>query len=376
MEEAAFMRKDLFYKTIAPMLVEKKTSLICISSVTEPNFYSEMFEKKDEYGNHIYDVLKMNNICKKCDIRKERYANQGIIPKNLVCTHLSMNLPEWNDQSQMKRLKEMYEIAGEGNLFQNELCGESLSIINTAYKTELVDNLVKKRPFQENIVPKLIVMAIDPNNGGAGSDTAIISGYFHQDKYIICGLDSRPTTPQERDQFLLAHIEALRSVKRFKTSTILFVPENNLDGNIYSTLRLLGPLPNVKCYIDSDLKEGLRTKVNSKMAYTHKAIDILKQNACFFDLDITCNYLFCNPATEIIGLKSKLEMQLRSWKISMTGSPTKPYFTCGGKTDNSGKVVAGKKDDLAMTFVLAMWVLQICKSDENYLFSNHFENIF
>lgn len=226
---------------------------------------------------------------------------------------------------------------------------------------------------QTQLFYRQIIVSCDPNGGGISSDTAIISAYYEHGRMVICGIDAHPTKFDQKKKLLYAHLQALRQVPRFRFSEIVFVPENNLDDAANMLIETARTFENVRIYADKkSLQEGAKTKPWSKIKYTVSALHYLSPTdgtnqrlkniivffpgCVYFDKELVCANPYAeHRETRANDTKKKLFHQLRQWKTLVYAGKTAKesvYITCSGKTDDSGRLVIGQKDDLAMAFVM------------------------
>lgn len=341
------------------MLSVGRTSCIAISSMQENSFFDNLLEAKKSDGTPVFDTVKISNQCRKCDAMYARMNKSNLRLKKPLCKHAEQIVPSWQDKDQLSLMKDVYEQSGNAAIYQREMCGVATSTINSAYDPSRVDEMVFGPRYRDTVKPDFIIMAVDPNMGGT-SETAVVSTYFHNNNMVICGLDSRATPDMEKNAFLLSHIQALRmrGNGRFSTSKIVFLPENNVNGAMFSTLSAFAGnnLKNVVCVMGPDKKEGATTVPWSKIKYTRVAQNLLSNHRVFIDIDLVCSAYETRDARTLEGLLIEFASQLKQWKINMKNTNNEKYYvTCTGKTDISGNTIAGKNDDLAMAFTLASW---------------------
>lgn len=240
---------------------------------------------------------------------------------------------------------------------------------DAAFSMEWIDALRDRKPYNHRgYCPKYLITTCDPNGGGVSSDTALMTCYYHKNRMIICAIDSHPTQRNEKKSLVLAHLKAIRRNPRFKNSWIIFIPENNLDDAARATVKAAQRIEKVHIYLDSKLMEGARTGAWTKIQYTERAIDYLLPGQVFFDQDLVCTNPYKAADQRLVLIRLEFIRQLRQWRkliYSDNSAKGAPYITCSGKTDDSGQIVAGQKDDLSVTFVFNAYYSKVVERDQS-----------
>jgi hypothetical protein len=339
--------------------------LIAISTpLKKANFYSELTELKDHNNNKVFNTIHITMKCDKCDILKRKATD-----KPRVCKHVLDRLPPWKDAMQHELVKLIYEQVGRSGDYDRESRGMVRDDGDVAFESEWIDSFEKRAPYRRGYAPPWIITTCDPNGGGTSSDTSLVSAYYHKGKMVICGLDFHETKRDQKKLFLRAHFKALRKVPRFKNSWIVFVPENNLDDAARRLINEARRFERVHVYVDEKMMEGAKTKPWTKIQYTEKAIEYLaEEGRIYLDEDLVCANPFKALNERLLSLKPEFFKQLRQWrKFVDPGKTAKatPYITCSGKTDDTGQIVPGQKDDVSMAFVMNAYFSHIVQRDRN-----------
>lgn len=304
--------------------------------------------------------------CEKCEQIKRKATDRPRVCKHVLNRYFyfprkkrfskNHRLPPWKDAEKHELVKLIYEQVGRSGDYDRESRGLIKDDGDVAFQSEWIDDFEKRAPYRKGYSPRYIVMTCDPNGGGTSSDTAMVSAYYHKGKMVICGIDFHETKRNQKPLLLRAHIKALRKINRFKSSWIVFIPENNLDDAARALVNEAQRFERLHVYMDENLMEGAKTKTWTKIQYTERAIDYLADDGCvYFDQDLVCANPFKGLEERLTTLKPEFIKQLRQWrKIVDPGKTAKatPYVTCTGKTDDSGMIVPGQKDDLSMAFIM------------------------
>jgi len=83
---------QVFYEIVVPLLEMDTTALIAISTPQDnQNFYSAMFDLKDQSGEPFFRNIQVSLICDAC-----RAANKGS-----ECTHNQDLIPPWKSAAKL-----------------------------------------------------------------------------------------------------------------------------------------------------------------------------------------------------------------------------------------------------------------------------------
>ena len=64
LEEAAYCDPGLVSEVVVPLLSMQQSVLLCISTILDSgNHYSKMMEMTDDYGNNIFETIKITLVC-------------------------------------------------------------------------------------------------------------------------------------------------------------------------------------------------------------------------------------------------------------------------------------------------------------------------
>lgn len=357
------MDKDVFFRVVMPLLTVVGTALICISTpLKKANFYSELCISKHPDGTPVFNVMQITLKCDKCDLMNKR---RGVTAKR-ACKHVLSRLPPWKDGEKQEMIELIFEQAGRSGDHDRENRGLITDDGDTAFDQRWVDSFVARELYPKKTVPRFIITTCDPNGGGYSSDTSLVSAYYENNKMVICGLDAHATTRDQRENFVLSHIRALRRNSRFKDCYIVWVPENNMDAASYQLVNALAPMSKVHVYADNTGTEGMRTGRWSKITYTECAKMFMEPEEClYYDQDLVVANPFKPHNERLIETKTSFVRQLRQWRKLVFGGKTAkgdPYITCSGKTDETGKMISGQKDDMSIAFILNAAFSQVMRS--------------
>jgi len=101
-DEAGFVKDDLFMSTLIPLLTERNCSMIALTTPGESNaFISRAQKYKDKYGN---PVLNYVNIGLMCDACQELPKHIGI-----HCRHMPWIVPDTIDEGGREKANYLYQ---------------------------------------------------------------------------------------------------------------------------------------------------------------------------------------------------------------------------------------------------------------------------
>jgi hypothetical protein len=147
LDEAAHIDPNLFYKTIAPILQLKNTSLLALSSPEgNENYYSQLMNLKDKYDRPWFKVINKKFVCDECA--------KGDRTKQLACDHVPKT-EHWISEEKSDRLSVLYgHMEGVG---LREMKGMVVSDYQPAFNSEDVANTFKG--------PRVVTMSAELNAG-------------------------------------------------------------------------------------------------------------------------------------------------------------------------------------------------------------------
>lgn len=179
MDEAAHIDPNLFYKTIAPILQLKNTSLLALSSPEgNENYYSQLVNLEDGYGKPWFKVINKKFVCTEC--------MKGDRAKQLSCDHVPKT-EHWISEEKSDRLKTLYgHMEGVG---LRELQGMVVSDYTPAFDARDIAAVFDNTRVITTHAPGIIYIALDPTQGGP-SKLAITSCFFDQAQNCVVSVYS------------------------------------------------------------------------------------------------------------------------------------------------------------------------------------------
>lgn len=151
LEEAAFIKEQIFWQIVTPLMGVKDTAVLAISTPDDEfNYYSELVNM------NIFKVIYLGKECKAC-------TDAGI-----RCIH--RKLPVWKTAGRQTKI--------EGFVKDKALLDrETRGIINTGkqflFEKMWIHAFMGREPYKFNYPVQVIHTAIDPAGGGQSSDYAI-----------------------------------------------------------------------------------------------------------------------------------------------------------------------------------------------------------
>ena len=158
-----------------PILSLANSSLITLSSPEKSNnYFSRLSVLKEEDSNDtFFRIVNCFMICAEC--RKLEKSEQ------IKCDHVKQGA-FWLDQRKVRRLKRLY--ASDPATAIREFGGIVEDDYDACFNKSEIDRVFSLPHVSCEAVPRYIIVAVDPNGGGA-SKMAITSGYFDSNGVFI-----------------------------------------------------------------------------------------------------------------------------------------------------------------------------------------------
>lgn len=179
LEEAGFMKEQIWYENIVPLLGVNDTALIGISTPPEEmgNYYLRLFDCKDEEGHDIFETIKVELQCADCI---EKRATR--------CPHKVIQPPAW--KSEKRRMMQEAIYANHPLYYLREVLGIPIPSDIHVFAGHAVDEFISPAflPMSPTtaLLPdpmgperaKFVFIGIDPCGGGTQSDTSFCALSF------------------------------------------------------------------------------------------------------------------------------------------------------------------------------------------------------
>ncbi len=164
LEEAAFMKKQVFTRGIVPVLGINDSALLGISTPDSDNIGRSFFMRAIEQrlnGEFLYMVTRVSLACQEC-------VDDG---RAAQCPHRVSMAPPWKGAGRAEILKAM---TNDEFAYKQETLGLTNASRDTVWVTRYIHNL-RRRERSSARRHKIVYFGIDPAGGGAGSDYTIVS---------------------------------------------------------------------------------------------------------------------------------------------------------------------------------------------------------
>ena len=181
LEEAAQVNIAVFTEVIVPLLGVRNTSILGISTPEgKNNFYSQLVDKRDEYGKRRFKSIELQLVCDKC-------KQEGWLDTNVSeCPHMRDVVPPWKTDTRTELVKDLMSNTPE--LFQREHLGMITDLTTQAFPNDVVDKLMNAPRITEHEMGardiETVFVAVDPCGGGESS-MAICSGAYMSDNTLV-----------------------------------------------------------------------------------------------------------------------------------------------------------------------------------------------
>ena len=143
----------------------QQSVLLCISTILDSgNHYSKMMEMKDDYGNYIFESIRITLVCDEC-LKTDT-------PEK--CRHKLASMPRWLSSKKVETVRAL--LAEDPAMLLRESLGISADGSEKAFSTVDIENMIKRVPppilydvrNPQNNTSHLFV-ACDPSGGGASA---------------------------------------------------------------------------------------------------------------------------------------------------------------------------------------------------------------
>jgi hypothetical protein len=358
----------MWFEVIAPLQLVSGTGLIAISTIRKSvngsqSIYDYLRRLDDPIfkGDKLFKVIHIRTMCDNCIRKGKDY-----------CPHIRAEAASWKDPENAKRVKELMKC--NASAMMAEVAGVSMSNGVNVFDATSVARLQKSMPYSCNVSHHgVLFVVIDPSGGGAKSDYAVMTLYYHRGHAVIVGLDTYAGSDEKCvTNMLRNHHAGLRKQPRFANSVMVLLPEGNLNwftpARIYDQFEAWEVIgnsrrPNVVLYaynqhkkpIGGRLKDGTFTDHAMKETSTHMVRTLLNNDCIHFDQHIV--------SQDPVANKEKLIQQLGDFHLEHR-DPT-DYVTQRTKSYLTGKSKDGaKKDDLAMTLMMGVFWARQCQEND------------
>jgi len=336
LEEAAFIDHSVFLQVIVPLLQMELTSLIAISTPSpegQENFYSKMFDLRDADGKPFFVTMRVGLICDEC--RKKNAKS---------CPHVvaADTRPPWQSDLKHDLVNALYE--GNEDMRLAEIMGGTVDDQSACFNPADVENFLQRHLVVHNERVRVILTAMDPNGGGAGSEAALVSACLVRNHFCVLAVSSRAVRGYEQiSQLVREHLQSV--TKSFPHATQVFCCENNLGNESSWTAAEIRRhrMARVKIAYEKSNLSGVRTTAPRKALYVGE----LQRYFCTNSIGLHPQCAWMADASA-----AKMQTQLCAYKrVSKTNKIGTVSHAYTGK--NSGP------DDLALCIGLsAFWLLQ------------------
>ena len=163
MEEAAFMKEEVFLYVIVPLMSVQYTVVLSISTPEDDqNFYSVLLSKKDDSGMPLFRVLPIGLACESCQ-------KSG---KAADCPHNRDQLPSWKSTEAQKLQKRILP----PEVYQTEALGLIVSRKRYAFNKPSIERTFTQNRIRVCDAVGVVYIMVDPSGNGSGkSDLALIA---------------------------------------------------------------------------------------------------------------------------------------------------------------------------------------------------------
>ena len=365
-DEATFMRQDVFVAAILPMLMLNNAALICLSTLTDTdNYYAELVDMvhPDDPTRTFFKTFVIMRICDDC----RRLGNQ------MTCDH--QESPEWLSDERFDTIKRVMEMRWPEE-FKNEILGQVRERKVRVFDSKLVSDIKTLGPIVDNTFPTYAYVSVDPGAFGVQSNTGLVSGYYNQNGvFIITGIENIDTKEVTCEATVIRdHCLRLLGMPRFQNvNRIIMIFENNLGKEVYWMQNYIHQTRNINVsfYTPYGDRSGVTTTDSNKEEFTMCAIQALRDQKIRTSKDMFSIFAERNGGS-IEDTTDTFIKQLENFQVHARNKNNNVFarekIVFSGKSANS-------KDDLVMSFLLCLgWskthrrsAATLLRADERYI---------
>lgn len=351
MEEAAFMKSEVFATIVVPLLGMEKTAVLAISTPDdEYNYYTKLMDTEVN-GAPLFKTIRIGLACDSC-------TSSGI-----ACTHKVFKLPSWKPVARQEKIDAIMKTMPEINAREN--AGQTLTSQKVCEKKWIKALQDRKLWTFQNPV-SVIHIGIDPSGGGSASDYALNSMAYDNAQYVILGAETIAGYKYNNIMTALDnHLLALRAISKYKHAIFWIYVEANMSFIAVDELRdrFLGNPAFGQVYIarfDPKNKDryGVWTGEKEKAMYAK----LLAQNLSDGRIHYAENFV-CVSKETTAEMKAILEEQIgnlrKDSKPVLQPGHDKVKYTYTGKS-------AGVQDDASMALQITLY--NMIRQRDNYEF--------
>jgi hypothetical protein len=188
LEEAAFMKEEIFLQIVSPLMGVDNTAVLAISTPEdEQGYYSELLNMG------IFREIYLGKACNAC-------TEAGV-----SCTHRQLRLPPWKSLERQNRLE---KIMKDKSLVDRELKGIINSDKQYLFKKPWIRAFMTRPVYQFQYTCQVIHCAVDPAGGAKGSDYVVGSLAYENGCKVVTSqiAESRDHIPHKHTHIRLCHV--------------------------------------------------------------------------------------------------------------------------------------------------------------------------
>ena len=218
-EEAAFLKEEMFKQVIVPLLGVVGTVMLMISTPDdEYGYYVELMNTKNEHGEPMFKTIRIGLSCDAC-------VKTGTMAQ---CVHVVRNFPPWKTAGLLAKQSPIMARDSKTNARENYgvLASDRQFVFGKNYIQTWFTGL-RVRLFDP---VDTVFMAVDPAGGSDVSDYTIATMVYVRGLDIIVGLDrSDSRQPEEITGMILNHSAMLLENPLFIDASLVLIVEGNMS---------------------------------------------------------------------------------------------------------------------------------------------------
>lgn len=235
LDEAAYVKFELFRHTILPVAQQRRTILICISTPCETqNWFTQMRYLTDPDGDPLFKYHNLTLICPECEKLPNIESNK--------CTHMQYKRPLHLSNDKTERFAAVYE--DDPETMAREMFGISMdNASDRLFIPEYVDEYLLSY-VQINTPRPVLYVSVDPS-GGSTMSLFTISAVTCIHEYtveVFRGIYKNETRGfVEMGELLNRAFDRMLDEHWFKDARIVFYPESQLPNSAQTLVAAVEP---------------------------------------------------------------------------------------------------------------------------------------
>jgi len=265
--------------------------------------------------------------------------------KAILCKHVK-STAHWLSPAKTKELKLLYKASPEDAM--REFGGMVVSDGKPALPKAEIEKCFAAALIITETEPPYIFTACDPNGGGP-SHMSICSAYFARGgEMVIIGMDSEAVRDDCEEYLLISrHYQRLLDNQRYRSSKLVFIPENNLGMESAHLDTMVKDIAGVVTYYEKPDRAGVNKDGRKTRGYQFELSNALMYGAIKFEHGLFTITREKSPQCMRDLLQDQM-LRFRWERKAAVDLLGKDRYTLTGK-------MGSKQDDLLIAVMMALY---------------------